>query len=249
MVWVRLDDHFDEHDKFVAAGPQAGWVFVRALAYCNRQETDGHVPASILSRIGSDYGPTTRKKLAAKLVEVGLLHLPGHECSRCPQPPEGWQVHDYTDYQPSKAKKDAERVEAAARMARARAAKKGTPPEHPDGSDHVCTEHGENNTRSSVNPVPDPVPEVLPPPLPPASGGPVDKSGRPSRADGTNPRAVAAAAKAHDNALAGARSFGLSRRSLSEDSARDAIFVQYQHEPELRLAAWHSYLGVEGGGA
>lgn len=177
MAWVKLDDHFDEHEKVVSAGHEAGWLFVRSLAYANRRETDGHIPESILQRIGSDFGPRKRKELAARLVEVGLWHAPGHSCPRCPQPVDGWQIHDYPDYQPTKAKLDAERARARDRMKRAREAKRQ------DSSADVRGEHGANDgltdrehRRSSRNPVPDPVPDTR-------KAGEKDYSSAPSGAD------------------------------------------------------------------
>lgn len=161
MAWVRLDDHFDEHDKFVAAGYDAGWMFIRSLANCNRRESDGHIPTAQLARIGSDFGPRKRQQLAARLVSVGMWHEPGHDCDRCPDPGEGWQVHDYPDYQLSRASKENERSEARERMRRARKANTDR------SSEDVRTEQGENDPRSSVNPGPGPVPEV---PKEPQSG-------------------------------------------------------------------------------
>lgn len=170
MTWVKIDDHFDEHPKFVAAGPEAGWMFMRGLAYCNRHETDGHIPEAIVARIGSDFAPDKRRELAATLVEVGLWHGPGHGCPRCPDPADGWQVHDYPDYQPTKAQKEADRAEARTRMARARSVKQShssrrVPAEQEPCSEHVRSEHHPNSGdvrgefgKSSLNPVPVPDP-------------------------------------------------------------------------------------------
>lgn len=179
MAWVKLDDHLDEHDKVLALGDAVAdcmWLLSRGLMMCNRKETDGHIPAAALGRIGSDFGAAKRRKLIDRLVEVGFLHTPGHDCPRCPQPIEGWQVHDYRDYQPTRAKKDQDRAEARERMRRARAGKKPPPPtepptEHDDRSPDVRTEHVANGSRSSDNPVPGPVP-VNPPTSPSGRSSP-----------------------------------------------------------------------------
>lgn len=162
MAWVKIDDRFDEHPKVMAAGPDAMWVLFRALAFANRGETDGHLPSAALSRVGSDFGPKKRQTLVRTLVEVDLMHAPGHDCDRCPDPPDGWQIHDYADYQPTRKQKEAERAEARERMAKARAKKK------PHSRD-VRTEHDQNRSRSSDNPVPDPGP--VPEPENAGSGG------------------------------------------------------------------------------
>ena len=152
MAWVRIDDRFDEHPKVMAAGHEAMWLLLRALAFANRGETDGHIPAVALSRIGSEFGPKKRQSLVRTLVDVELMHCPGHDCNRCPQPSDGWQIHDYADYQPTRKQKDAERAEARERMAKVRAKKK------PRSAD-VRTEHDTNRNRSSDYPVPVPVPQ------------------------------------------------------------------------------------------
>jgi hypothetical protein len=50
MPWVRLDEHFGEHPKVLAAGPLAGWLYVMGLGYCNRNLTDGLIPRAMVRR-------------------------------------------------------------------------------------------------------------------------------------------------------------------------------------------------------
>jgi len=117
MPWVRIDDHFDEHPKFLKAGPLAMALWVAGLAYCNRNLTDGFIPlgkvaglcswtfldepdaqgrsrvvkAGITSGMsGDDVDP---EYLAQRLVNAGLWEYLG---------PEGYRVHDYLDYQTSR---------------------------------------------------------------------------------------------------------------------------------------------------
>jgi hypothetical protein len=97
-MWVKLDDHFPEHPKVIAAGPLAGWLDVAGLCYANRLLTDGFIPREVVPRLIAPYGP---KKETAKpeyhadlLVEVGLWTTATTAAGI-----QGYQIHDYTTYQ------------------------------------------------------------------------------------------------------------------------------------------------------
>lgn len=85
MAWVRLDESFPEHPKVIEAGPIAAWLHVRAIAYCNRQLTDGF----LLHAVVKSMNGTASAKV---LVKVGLW-----------KPVRGgYEIHDYLEYQPSR---------------------------------------------------------------------------------------------------------------------------------------------------
>lgn len=90
MVWIRIDDQIAHHPKFLAAGPLASWFWICGNAYCNKYLTDGFIPESALGALG---GVTGAKRLAERLVEVGLWTQ--HE--------DGFRVHDFHDYNPTAA--------------------------------------------------------------------------------------------------------------------------------------------------
>lgn len=129
MTWVRIDESFPEHPKVLAAGGDAAWLHVCALAYCNRFLTDGVIPGSMLTRLSDRKRPTV---LATKLVEVGLWEITD----------AGWTIHDFLSYQPSKAIVEAEKAKARERMAKARSSPDVRPNKSP------------NFARSSPNPIP-----------------------------------------------------------------------------------------------
>lgn len=93
MTWVRLDDNFPDHPKVLGLSDAAFRVEVAGICYAGRYLTDGWVPA-----------PGT-KRLADELVKAGLWLPDG----------SGFQLHDFLDYQESRA-------EAQARSERARQA-------------------------------------------------------------------------------------------------------------------------------
>jgi hypothetical protein len=106
MAWVRLDDTFPEHPKLVAAGPLAGWLWVCGLAYCARYLTDGVIPAAVVPRLVRDTlarrtrydrghdASTMRRRCVDDLLNVGLWERDNDG---------NIVVHDYLEYQPSRA--------------------------------------------------------------------------------------------------------------------------------------------------
>ncbi len=93
MTWVRLDEKFADHPKVVRAGPLGMAMHVTALCYCNRHLTDGFVPKQIASVLLDLTGLGEWSLVVEDLVEAGLWEPVDR----------GWLIHDYLDYQPSRA--------------------------------------------------------------------------------------------------------------------------------------------------
>ena len=97
MAWVKIDDGWLNHHKVLTARANGGWaalgVWAGALTWVNQQRTDGFLPASWVALNGAS------EEIAA-LVDAGLLV---EDASR-----DGWQFHDYADYQPTKAELEAQ---------------------------------------------------------------------------------------------------------------------------------------------
>ena len=118
MAWVKIDDNIFNHPKMVAAGHLGQHLQIRALAYCNQYLTDGFICADALHMsIGLhtvDLGDGKPRKVdmmavVARLVKVGVWdRVEG-----------GYMIHDYFDYQPSRAslKEKQERISEARRAA------------------------------------------------------------------------------------------------------------------------------------
>lgn len=111
MPFIQLDDQITEHPKILKAGGTAAWVWVTAIAYCQRQLTDGFIGDAAVCRLAEETTP----KLLDKLVTVGLLdRVDG-----------GYQVHDYLTHNPSKETVLRRRAESAARKSHSRATRDG----------------------------------------------------------------------------------------------------------------------------
>jgi hypothetical protein len=114
MPWFALDDGFDTHPKVRKAGNAAVGLFVRLGVHATRHLTEGHLDGDIVHSYGT--GPNIRK-----LVTVGMLHEAGHACPRCEQPAAGdFVIHDYLEYNKSRAQIEAARENARKRQNRGR---------------------------------------------------------------------------------------------------------------------------------
>lgn len=99
MSWVRLDDAFLDHPKFLEVGPVAGFMAVTALAWSNRNLTDGFIPGAQVNRLVDlegivdelhfGNGHVTALQIAELLVGARLWETA----------PRGYVIHDYTQFQ------------------------------------------------------------------------------------------------------------------------------------------------------
>lgn len=141
MSWIRIDDNCTQHPKFVRAGGQAGWLWLAGQGYCARLRTDGRIPkaaAHILQPGGT--------RLAAVLVREGIWHDQG----------DHYEVHDYLEFQPSRAQLEERDRQRTARV-RAWRERKGVA--HGDAT--VTPSHAQPKRvpRRDCNAPPEPEPE------------------------------------------------------------------------------------------
>ena len=87
-MWFKVDDAFWSHPKVIHAGNAAIGLWVRCGTYAAQHLTDGFIPASIAKYLGSPG-------LARRLVEAGLWEPVDNPC--------GYLMHDWPDYQPTRA--------------------------------------------------------------------------------------------------------------------------------------------------
>lgn len=140
MPWIKLDDGYADHPKIAEAGPLAAWLHTKALIFCGRHLTDGRISrtvvaslidwrtADVLSGISNTvtnsvgdpvsnlqsngYDHPDNIALADRLVEIGLWER--HENGLA------YRIHDYLEYQPSRAEVLAERKKNRERVKRHR---------------------------------------------------------------------------------------------------------------------------------
>jgi hypothetical protein len=112
-MWVKLDDHFPEHPKVIAAGPLAAWLYVAGLCYANRLLTDGFIPREVVPRLVAQAGTKyeTPEYLATRLCAVGLWTEETTAAGF-----QGYRIHDYTTYQRSRERVLTDRTQTTKRV-------------------------------------------------------------------------------------------------------------------------------------
>lgn len=116
MSWARMDDAMVEHRKtrkvLRSGGLAAFGLHALAILHSCRYLLDGEVDSEFVNEI-TDVAKVRagqRDALPAALVDAGLWVPSG----------DGWTVHDYLKYNPSREKVEARRAAEALRKARAR---------------------------------------------------------------------------------------------------------------------------------
>jgi hypothetical protein len=102
MSWACLDDQMTFNPKIVRAGNEVVGAWARMIAYSAAHLTDGVVPTSVADMIAS-------KQLLQQMLQQGFVDVHA----------DGYQVHDYLDFNPS-----AQEVKEKKRL-RAEAGKRG----------------------------------------------------------------------------------------------------------------------------
>jgi hypothetical protein len=114
MDWVRLDVGFWRHPKVVSVGMDGAVLYLWGLTYAGEYETDGFLTDAIVEAC-PPFVTKKPRKVAAALVAGGLWE----------QVAGGFQIHDWSDRQPTKAKLALKRDQTRDRMSRWRQRKTG----------------------------------------------------------------------------------------------------------------------------
>ncbi|MBX6749997.1 MAG: hypothetical protein IRY85_10080 [Micromonosporaceae bacterium] len=101
MPWVRFDDRYPVNRKVGGLSDAAFRLHTEAIFWCARELTDGRIARDELKLVSGIARPDRH---VPELVRRGLWD----------ETDDGWQIHDYLDYQPSRAKVLADRERKAA---------------------------------------------------------------------------------------------------------------------------------------
>lgn len=140
MSWVRLDDQFPNHAKIMSVGSDAFRLHVTAMCWAANQLTDGAVPVVATRQLGwfcADLG-----RSITELETAGLWDAM----------PDGWRIHDYLDYNPSREQVVKERTEAKERMRNKRGSSAEVRPNISRTSDNVQAPPSPSPSSSSGSP-------------------------------------------------------------------------------------------------
>ncbi|MFI8853646.1 hypothetical protein ACIGW3_26120 [Streptomyces sp. NPDC053499] len=168
MPWARFDDRFPSNRKVAMLSDRAFRLYVTAVCWSAENLTDGTIKRDELRLISSGRSAA---RAAAELVERGLWVVTD----------EGWEIHDYLDYNPSREKVQAERKANAARQERFRQRKNGKQPPPAGGGEGSRSSKSPRKGRDSAE---EPAPEAA---ARPAGGRAASKGPRPAAQHGPIP--------------------------------------------------------------
>ncbi|AMS02659.1 replication initiation protein [Gordonia phage Yvonnetastic] len=132
ITWFKIDDGFWSNEKVLGLSAEAGWLWVRCGSYSCQHLTDGYISSLALNLICTCSDPV---QLADELVQAGLWI----------RVQNGYEFHDWSEYQESRAevlerreqgrlrqKKRRERQAEGSKPSRVTDAVSSTPPTRPD---------------------------------------------------------------------------------------------------------------------
>lgn len=150
MTWLKTDDGYYDHPKIRALTLAEYVLHHGGQVLCARLETDGVITRDqidLLVRKGL-RNPT---RVVKSLVEQGLwIEVEG-----------GWQIHDFLDYNPSRAQKKKEREDGARRQRESRERRARDSQQPVTGMSHrdITSDKPVTDTVSHSDPTrPDPTP-------------------------------------------------------------------------------------------
>lgn len=104
MAWARIDDKFLDNPKVRKAGKEATYLYLSALVYSSSQLTEGFISDEALGLVAFKGFIRNELTHAKTLVDCGLWdRIRG-----------GYTIHDYLEYNPTKAEIEQARAKKAA---------------------------------------------------------------------------------------------------------------------------------------
>lgn len=141
MTWARLDDRFPSHRKVALLSDRAFRLHVSAICWCAENLTDGHIGDRELAHVAHIRG----LKATAQELEDAVVW---------DRTDDGWVIHNYLDYNPSREQVLLERKKNAERQERFRRKKNGKPtppPKSPrNGGSNGVTGGAETHERDTT---------------------------------------------------------------------------------------------------
>lgn len=174
MAWFRIDEQASFHAKVLMAGNEAYGAWCRAGAWSSGHGTNGRIPRAVALTIAPER---VWKRLVDARIEAGGngLAIPTDD---------GWQIHDFLDWNPSADEVRAEReslrearrragMAGGIRSGEARRAKQdGSADEaNPKHTGSNAEANGEAKAKQNEAPIPIPISSNNTPPTPPGGEG------------------------------------------------------------------------------
>lgn len=97
MPWANLDDQFPKHPKVLPISDAAFRLHVSGICYCAQYETNGLIATEMVPLLVPRYKAKTLEELTGGRRPLWLPHA------------EGYEIHDFLEWNRSKEQIDAER--------------------------------------------------------------------------------------------------------------------------------------------
>src|SRR5688572_23386658 len=156
MSWLRIEGRMPHHRKVAPLSDEAFRLHVTAMAWCVEEGVDGTVPCDIPSTLPAAPRGRRLARVLDELLSAGLW-----ERSEA----NGFVIHDFLQYNPSAAQRDAARAAKAAAgqaggLARAsRSHSKNLAPASPPAKQTPSTGQAESKQEAKQNSSPSPYPD------------------------------------------------------------------------------------------
>lgn len=190
MTWVRVEPDAPYHQKLQRVGVEGFGLFVAGLCYANRCLTDGLIHQHALPAVFPGAPRRRLESLAGQLVAAGLWEVVEG----------GWRVHDFHQYQPTKAealdqmRRASERYAAGGRSRASMAQRIQGRFTSVPASDNASVQTSDSTSDAPASTSTDPIrtdPIREPPLAPPVASPPRRRRGQ-TTSNGHDPRAVLA---------------------------------------------------------
>lgn len=110
MTWIKVETTIRSHPKFLRIGPEACWLYVCGVMYCQDNLTDGFIPRE---QVGLLYPFPRTSRLVRVLLWAQLWQ-------QTEQPSPGYLIHDYLQWNMSREQVLKQRQQDAARKKKGR---------------------------------------------------------------------------------------------------------------------------------
>ena len=111
MNWVKIDNNFFSNPKVVGLSKDAKLVYLAGICYAGSSLSDGFIPQPVVTILSAQCQVRRIQPVTKELVEMGLW------LTTCCHKQDGFQIHEYLDYNTSSAEVQAKRESARTRMA------------------------------------------------------------------------------------------------------------------------------------
>jgi hypothetical protein len=162
MSWLRIEGRMPQHRKVAPLSDAAFRLHVTAKCWCVSEESDGLIPSAIPKTLTAAPREKRLADVVAELMRAGLWEATE----------DGWLIHDFLTYNPSKAESQALRqARSAAGAAGGRSSGRARAEQARSKTEASASPIVEATSKQNSTPIPIPIPTPIPKNPTGSSGG------------------------------------------------------------------------------